>query len=324
MGGGAAPRRAGGPGLPLDPEAAVTRLRGDDRHLLDYFETEILDQLEPAHRDFLVQTSVLDRLSGPLCDSVLDRSGSARVLHELELDNQFVAALDPAGHWYRCHGLFRDVLQRKLQDASPEASAALLSRAANWYVREDQPDEAVRHLLLAGDPVAAMALLKESQAWFFEKGAAAEFLLLGEEVASADDVADAEVFLMMAFAAALHGRFDRVRQWCDAAEPLLDGPAVSIEGWSSAVACLLTVRAAYGLTGGEVGDDLTDGLRAVELETDPRLPGYVLARTALASGLMRAERVRRGRGTARATPGDGSPGRCCRPPRCCRPLVCTP
>ena len=61
-----------------DLPAAVARLRGDDRHLLDYFETEILDQLEPAQREFLVQTSVLDRLSGPLCDAVLGRSGSAR------------------------------------------------------------------------------------------------------------------------------------------------------------------------------------------------------------------------------------------------------
>ena len=272
------------------PQAAVTRLRGDDRHLLDYFETEVLDRLEPAHRDFLVQTSVLDRLSGPLCDAVLERSGSARLLRELEMDSQFVAALDPAGHWYRCHGLFRDVLWRKLHDALPDASADLLGRAAEWYVREGQPDEAVRHLLLAGDPAAAMALLKDSQAWFFEKGAAADFLLLGEEAATGDDAADAEVFLMMAFAAVLQGRFDRVQRWCDAAEPLLDGPAVSIEGWSSAVACLLTVRAAYGHTGDEDGEGLTDGLRAVELEIDPRLPGYVLSRTALASGHMRAER----------------------------------
>ena len=208
------------------PQEAVARLRGDDRHLLDYFETEILDQLEPAHREFLVQTSVLDRLSGPLCDAVLERTGSAQVLAELEEASHFVSALDPGRRWYRCHGLFRESLRRELQDERPDASTGLLTRAATWYFEEDQVDEAVRHLILAGDHAAAMEMLNASQAWFFERGAATDFLLLGEEAASATNVADAEVFLMMAYAAVMQGRFERVRHWCDRAAPLLDGDAV--------------------------------------------------------------------------------------------------
>ena len=102
-------------------------------------------------------------------------------------------------------------------------------------------------------------------------------------------MADAEVFLMMAYAAVLRGRFERVGHWCDAAAPLLDDSTVTIEGWSSAVACLLTMRAAYGHIGEEAGADLSGGRRAVELEADPGLPGYVLARTALASAHMRAD-----------------------------------
>jgi LuxR family maltose regulon positive regulatory protein len=251
---------------------AVAQLRGDDRHLLDYFETEILAQLHPAHREFLVQTSVLDRLSGPLCDAVLGRAGSGGVLAELEEASHFVSALDPGRHWYRCHGLFRDALQRELCDVRPDAATGLLIRAANWYFEEDQVDEAVRHLLLAGDSAAAMELLNASQAWFFERGSATEFLLLGEEAASAENVADAEVFLMMAYAAVLRGDFEPVRHWCDRAAPLLDGDAVSMEGWSSAVACLLTIRAAYGYSGEAGGADLDDGLRAVELESDPEHP----------------------------------------------------
>lgn len=272
-----------------DTHDVVARLRGDDRHLLDYFETEILDQMEPAHRDFLVQTSVLDRLSGSLCDAVLGRPGSAQVLAELEGANHFVAALDAGRHWYRCHGLFRDVLRRELTETHPDTNSTLLIRAASWYAEKDQADEATRHLLLAGDSAGAMELLKASQEWFFERGASTDFLLLGEEAAAASNVADGEVFVMMAYAAVLAGRFERVRHWCDAAAPLLDSDAVSIEGWSSAVACLLTMRAAYGHTAQDKGADLTDGLRAVELEADPQLPGYVLARTALASVHLRAE-----------------------------------
>jgi LuxR family transcriptional regulator, maltose regulon positive regulatory protein len=271
------------------PEETVARLRGDDRHLLDYFESEILDQLDPSHREFLVRTSVLDRLSGSLCDAVLERTGSARVLAELEEASHFVSALDPGRRWYRCHGLFRESLRRELQDENSDASTGLLTRAATWYLEEDQVDEAVRHLILAGDHAAAMAMLSASQAWFFERGAAADFLLLGEESASAANVADAEVFLMMAYAAVMQGRFDRVRHWCDRAAPLLDGDAVSIDGWSSAAACLLTMMAAYGHGNESDGADLVDGVRAVELEADPGLPGYVLARTALASVHTRAE-----------------------------------
>ena len=272
-----------------DPQKAVARLRGDNRHLLDYFETEVVDQLQPAHRDLLVRTSVLDRLSGPLCDAVLGRSGSAELLAELEAASHFITAQDPSHRWYRCHGLFRDVLRQELYTAGPDAVADLLTRAADWYASEDQVDEAVRHLLAAGDAAAAMAMLKSSQEWFFERGTGADYLFLGEEAALTPGVADAEVFLMMAFAAVLSGRFDRVRHWCDKAEPLLDEDLVSMEGWSDALACLLTVRAAFGFTDEEDGADLADGLRAVELETDPELPGYVLARTALASAHMRAE-----------------------------------
>ena len=104
----------------------------------------------------------------------------------------------------------------------------LLIRAADWYSREDQVDEAIRHLLLAGRAAAAMELLKSSQDWFFERGAAADYLLLGEQAATATGVADPEVLLMMAYAAVLSGRFERVRHWCDVAEPLLEDGSVSI------------------------------------------------------------------------------------------------
>ena len=271
------------------PDARAAQLRGDDRHILDYFSSEVLDRLGHRQRDLLVRASVLERLSGPLCDAVLGCTGSDEVLRELESANLFVAALDPGRRWYRCHGLLRDVLRRELE-ADPDAVPALLTRAAGWYAGEGQLDEAVRHLIAAGDAAGAMDLLRSSEGWFFERGAAATYLQLGEDAASAGGPADAEVFLMLAYAAVLSGRFDRVRSWCDAAEPLVDEPTVSIDGWLSARALLLTMRAAYG----HVDDDrtaaaLAEGRRAVQLETDPEHPGYVLARAALASAHMRCE-----------------------------------
>lgn len=273
------------------PESTVARLRGDDRHVLDYFSAEVLARMEPGQRDLLVRGSVLERLSGPLCDAVLGRTGSAGVLQQLEDANLFVAALDPGRRWYRCHGLLRDVLRRELEVSRPDAGPALLRRAAGWYAGEGQIDEAVRCLLAAGDVVGGMDLLRSSEAWFFESGAAATYLQLGEEAVSAGAPPDAGVFVMLGYAAVLDGRFDRVRHWCDLAEPLVDDRAVQIDGWRSAHACLLTMRAAYGHEEGDrASAALAEGGRAVQLETDPGQPGYVLARAALASACMRAGR----------------------------------
>jgi LuxR family transcriptional regulator, maltose regulon positive regulatory protein len=274
-----------------DPRSTVARLRGDDRHVLDYLGTEVLDRLDAGQRDLLVRTSVLDRLSGPLCDAVLGRTGSDELLRHAEDANLFVEALDPGRHWYRCHGLLRDVLRRELETTDPGAVPSLLARAAGWYVRTGTMDEAVRLLIAAGDVAGAVDLLRSAQSSFFETGAAATYLQLGEDAASAGGPVDAEVCVMLAYAAVLSGRFDRVRRWCDAAEPALGDSAVTIDGWLSARACLLTMRAAY--THGE--DDrtpaaLVEGGRAVALETDSARPGYVLARAALASAQMRCGR----------------------------------
>jgi LuxR family maltose regulon positive regulatory protein len=272
------------------PESTVARLRGDDRHILDYFSTEVLDPLDPDQRELLVRTSVLERLSGPLCDAVLRRTGSADVLRQVEDANLFVAALDPGRRWYRCHVLLRDVLRRELEATRPDSVPALLGRAADWYAGEGQMDEAVRHVIAAGDVVGAMDLLRSSGAWFFERGAAAVYLQLGEDAASAGGPADAEVFMNLAYAAVLSGRFDRVRHWCDAAEVVVDDGAVSIDGWLSARACLLTMRAAYGHEEGDrTSVALAEGRGAVQLETDPERPGYVLARAAMASAHMRCD-----------------------------------
>ncbi|WP_209306509.1 LuxR C-terminal-related transcriptional regulator [Blastococcus sp. CT_GayMR19] len=272
------------------PESRLARLRGDDRHILDYLSAEVLDRLEPEQRDLLVRASVLERLSGPLCDAVLERTGSAAVLRQLENANLFVAALDPGRRWYRCHGLLRDVLRRELEAASPDAVPLLLGRAADWYAGEGRMDEAVRHRIAAGDVAGATDLLRSSEGWFFERGAAATYLRLGEDAASAGGPADAVVVMMLAYAAVLSGRFDRVRHWCDAAEALVDDRAVSVDGWLSARACLLTMRAAYGhVESDRASAALAEGGRAVQLETDPERPGYVLARAALASAHMRCE-----------------------------------
>ena len=96
------------------PSARAAAAR-DDRHIIDFLSSEVLDRLPADQRAFLVRTAVLDRLCGSLCDAVLGRTGSAAVLETLERADLFVVPLDADREWYRYHRLFRDVLTRELR-----------------------------------------------------------------------------------------------------------------------------------------------------------------------------------------------------------------
>lgn len=134
-----------------DAAAFIKAFAGDHRHIVDYLSAEVLDGRPPELRRFLSRTSVLDRLSGPLCDAVLDSSGSAAILEEIERDNLFLTPLDSSRLWYRYHQLFGELLRNELWRAEPALIPPLHQRAAQWFQAEGFTDEAVRHLIAAGD-----------------------------------------------------------------------------------------------------------------------------------------------------------------------------
>jgi len=137
---------------------------GDDRFLAEYFRSEFLSQLTPDLLTFLRRTSVLEQLTAPVCDDVLERTGSGRVLASLERMHLLLAPLDRHGEGYRCHPLFRDLLGRELAEIEPELVTELHRRAADWFEAHDDPESALRHAEGAGDTdrmariVAAIAL----------------------------------------------------------------------------------------------------------------------------------------------------------------------
>jgi LuxR family maltose regulon positive regulatory protein len=138
----------------------IAGFAGDDRYIVDYLVEEVLDR-QPDHiRNFLVQTSILDRLSGPLCDMVTGRGDGRRMLETLERANLFLIPLDDNRRWYRYHHLFADVLKTHLLDEQPDMAAALHRRASDWYGRNGEYSPAVRHAL-AGDDVEQAADLVE-------------------------------------------------------------------------------------------------------------------------------------------------------------------
>jgi LuxR family transcriptional regulator, maltose regulon positive regulatory protein len=124
---------------------------GEDRYLADYFRSVCHDTIDPARLEFLRRVSVLEELSGPLCDAVLDRTGSALELRKLETENLFVFGLDRQGVAYRCHTLFRELLRLELEQSDPGLAVELRRRAADWFEETGAPDQAIDHAAAAGD-----------------------------------------------------------------------------------------------------------------------------------------------------------------------------
>jgi LuxR family maltose regulon positive regulatory protein len=134
---------------------------GDDRFVTDYFRAELMSRLPAAETRFLTQTSVLERMCGGLCDSVVESTGSAGVLERLERTNHFVVPLDRRAEWYRYHHLFAELLRNELAHSEPDAAAALNRRAMDWCIAHDLPEAAVVYGHAAGETEAVARLVDE-------------------------------------------------------------------------------------------------------------------------------------------------------------------
>ena len=140
------------------PRAAVT-FGGANRQVSDYLEAELLSQVSPRQRVFLTRTSVLERLSAPLCEAVLEAPGSAATLADLARSNLLLVPLGGQPGWYRYHHLFRDMLLAELHRTEPGLVPVLHRRAAGWCSRNGLPEEALGYAMAAGAVDAAAALV---------------------------------------------------------------------------------------------------------------------------------------------------------------------
>lgn len=209
--------------LQRDPDHTgfVRSFAGDDRSVADYLTGEVLGHLPAERREFLLRTSVLDRLTGPLCDAVAGVEGSAVALDELEKSNLFVIPLDNRRVWYRYHALFADWLRHELQRTEPSRVAELHSRASRWYAQNDSLEPAVTHAMAARDHRGAADLIDE-YLWpptrIVNWSALSRWLEAMPDEIAADHtpLATAHTWLAMA-----RGDFDRATQWSEVAESAL-------------------------------------------------------------------------------------------------------
>ena len=134
-----------------NPTRVVDRFTGDDRLVADYLRAEFLAQLDDDSKRFLLHTSVLDELTGEVCDQVADTTGSAARLRDLERGNLLLIPLDDSGRRFRNHHLIANWLQSELELTEPELATELHRRAAAWYLEAGSPEPAHRHAVAAGD-----------------------------------------------------------------------------------------------------------------------------------------------------------------------------
>jgi len=140
--------------------AFIEKFTGNDRFVVDYLADEVLDRQTEAVRDFLLRTSILDRLTGPLCDAVTGRAGGAATLAMLDRANLFLVPLDDERRWYRYHHLFADVIRARQQAEQPDAISELHRRATEWYDTNGDRPEAIRHAIAGRDFECAAKLIE--------------------------------------------------------------------------------------------------------------------------------------------------------------------
>lgn len=138
-----------------DVDAGIERFSGTDRSVAQYLGAEVTARLSPADRDFLLRTSVMDRISGPLAGHLTGRTDSQRVLEGFVAANAFVVTLGTSGEWFSYHPLLRQMMRHRLALEQPETAIELHRRVAEWSNSNGAPIDAIRHWILAGDLQAA-------------------------------------------------------------------------------------------------------------------------------------------------------------------------
>lgn len=263
-----------------DKVGFVDRFSGANAHVFDYLAGEVLERQSEQRQEFLRRTSILERLSGELCDAVLDSTGSALVLEQLERANLFVVPLDSDRIWYRYHHLFADLLQRELRRMEPASEPALHSRAGAWHRAHGRAGSAIGHLTAAGQWAEAIELILASARPRFHSG---QWMTVERWIGAlpAEEVArEPRLSSSMAWAMFVGGRLGSTLEWIDRAEEgdvqLVtpgDGLTVAAE---AALLRAMTLRSSGDFAGARAAAEL-----AQELTAGSGVPRRFVANTAL-------------------------------------------
>ncbi len=202
-----------------DRAGAIDRFQGSDRRLSDYFMEEVFDDLPEAEREFLLLTSVLGRLSGPLCNWLTGREDGSAILVRLARRNAFLACVDETEGWYVCHQLYAEFLRGLLAQRHPGLAADLQRSAAQWCETRGYLTEAVEYYLRGGHHDQAVRLIEQLAVELLGRGETATLVRWLRAVPSGLLDARPHLAIMLAWAAVAGGRLTEVEFWLAAAVP---------------------------------------------------------------------------------------------------------
>jgi LuxR family maltose regulon positive regulatory protein len=269
-----------------DTASFIHSFTGSHRFVLDYLVEEVL-QRQPEHiRSFLLQTSILDRLCGSLCNAITDQEDGKGLLEAMECGNLFVIPLDDQRQWYRYHHLFAEVLQAYLHEEQPDRVSSLHRRASVWFEQNDLPAEAIRHALAAKDFDRAAELIE--LAWSVMDLSYQSSTWLGWVKALPEALIRARPVLSVGYAWALldGGELEASEARLQAAERCLATPTdemvvVDKEQLRSLPASIATARAYRSLALGNVPGTVKYAQQALELTPEDDQTRYMQATSLL-------------------------------------------
>ena len=271
-----------------DPSGFIEAFTGTNRHVLDYLADEVLERQPERVRSFLLQTSILDRLSGPLCDAVTGRGDGQAMLEELEHANLFAVPLDADRRWYRYHHLFSDFLRDRLRRTRPEHVPGLHRRAARWYEDHGSVSEAMGHALAAEDFERAARLVEQNRVAMITRD---ELNTLSAWLkALPDELVRSRPPLCLAYAwvLVLTGQVNAVEPWLRDAERALDASGAQPEERARVLGEVTAARVEVARMRGDVTRAVELSHRALEILPDD----HVLLRSVVALNLGSAYWIR--------------------------------
>lgn len=253
-----------------DRHEFVARFSGSTRQMVDYLSEVALDRVPSDIAEFLLRTSILERLSGSLCDAVLERRSSYQVLRDLERSNLFIVPLDNEGHWYRYHHLFSEYLVAELGRVEHRIIPELHRRASAWHREAGYLPEAVEHALMAGDFVETSDLIVRHIPRFASENRYLTVKRWLETLPAEVVMADPRLCAVRAYVELGLGGAEESRKWLEAAER---GPSEgTFDGTASTRFVVAFGRSIYWRSVGDLRRSLAASADAVKLAPEAPSP----------------------------------------------------
>lgn len=267
-----------------DPSGFIRGFKGDNRYIADYLAEEVLSR-QPEHlRNFLLQTSILGRLCGPLCDAVTLQQNSRQMLTTLEKANLFVIPLDDERCWYRYHHLFADLLEQRLRTQQGDLVPELHRRACQWLAKNGFKNEAVDHAFSAQDYARAVQLIEEIAEIDWDRARESRLLQWFKKLP--DETIDANPKLCIFYARELFksGYLDDAEKRLQAAERLLESTSIGDLNMQGLLGRVAVIRAYISTRTGDLSRTITFSSQALELLPQRDLNWRSVAATMLGFG----------------------------------------